>query len=299
MDVTNEMDMMKDGARRMQEFLQNNGVEVKHSVMLEAISAGFGSRNWRTVRDKLNAPVGGRAVTMEQLHGFRWAVHGIYCDNDQRYTGFYKGETALEAQIIAQVERMFAEDGAEIKVSCVVDRLTGEGADAESFVSESAIVPVSTMLRRLAVAARRTLGERPQRGVEEAEAWDFDNLAINIFEVFLGEEEEEQPFARHPLQSKLGSYQKLLQDELNQLWFEELPEGDDLHCVFEYTDSRGVNWDDISATEELEAMLDIVGRADFNALSDKEKICVYQGRAIIAHARELFDHVFANFMNEP
>lgn len=288
MEATKELEMMKDGARRMQEFLQKNGLDVKHSMMLEAISAGFGSRNWRTVRDKLNASAGGRVVTLDELGGLRWAVHGIYCDNDQRYMNYYKGETPLEAQIIAQVERMCAEDGSAISVSCVIDRLTGEVADAESYASEASIVDVSKMLRRLAVAARRNLGEPPQRGIAEADAWDSDNISIEVFEELLGAED-----------GKLTSDQKFLQTELNQLWYEDSPDDEDCNRFFGYTDLRGEEWAELNATGELEAMVTIALRGGLDSLSDLEKICVYQARAIIEYAHELFDHVFASCIDQP
>lgn len=287
MEAAKELEMMKDGARRMQEFLQNNGVAVKHSMMLEAISAGFGVRNWRTVRDKLNSPVR-RVVTLEELGGLRWAVHGVYCVDNQRYMGYYKGETALEAQIVAQVERLVADDGAQIEVSCVIDRLTGEGADAESYASEASIVDVSKMLQRLAVAARRNLSAPPQRGVAEAEAWDSDNLSIEVFEELLGVED-----------GKLTSDQEFLKKELNQLWYEKMP--DDENCIrfFGYTDLRGEEWGEVNPTGELEAMVNIALRGGIENLSDDEKICVYQAGAIIEHAHELFDYMFASCIDQP
>lgn len=288
MEAAKELEMMKDGARRMQEFLQNNGVAVKHSMMLEAISAGFGSRNWRTVRDKLNAPAN-RVVTLEDLGGLRWAVHAIYCDNNQRYMDYYKGETALEAQIIAQVERFFSEEGSlEIEVSCVVDRLTGEGADEESFASEASIVDVSKMLQRLAVAARRNLSEPPQRGVAEADAWDSDNLSIEVFEELLGVEN-----------GKLTFDQEFLTKELNQLWYEDQPDGKTCIQFFSYTDLRGEEWSEVSPTGELDAMVNIALRGGIEKLTDDEKICVYQARAIIEYGHDRFNYLFASFVTEP
>lgn len=288
MDATQELEMMKDGARRMQDFLKEKGLDVKHSLMLEAISAGFGSRNWRTVREKLNAPLGGKTVTLEELGGCRWAVHGVYCDNDQRYTGYYAGETALEAQIFAQVERLFAEDGAKIEVTTVIDQLTGQSADEESFTFDTALVNVTTMLQRLAVAARRNLGEPPAHGIAESEAWDSKSLAVEIFEELLGAED-----------AKVSTDQAFLQSELNQLWYQDMPEYNDIYRQFTFIDSRGVESDELSATGELQEMLHILLSRGFEALSDQEKFCVHQAEAIIKYADELFDHVFASSVTEP
>lgn len=286
MDATQELEMMKDGARRMQDYLKNEGLDVKHSVLLEAISAGFGSRNWRTVREKLNAPSGGRVVTLEDLRGLRWAVHAIYCDNAQRYTGYYKGDTPLEAQVIAQVERRLADDGSEIEVSCVIDRLNGEGADAESFASEASIVAVSSMLRVLAVVARRNMGEPPHKGVAEAEAWDSENVSIEVFEQLLGAQGD-----------ILSSDQEFLQNDLNQLWREALPI--DGAQDFSYTDLRGEEWDAVNASSELDVMVKVAMRAGIDSLTDDEKICVYQARAIIEYGHEVFDYIFASCVSQP
>jgi hypothetical protein len=288
MDATQELEMMKDGARRMQDYLKNKGLGVKHSVLLEAISAGFGSRNWRTVRDKLNAPSGGQVVTLEMLGGLRWAVHAIYCDNGQRYMGNYKGESPLEAQVIAQVERRLANGGSEIEVSCVIDRLRGEGADAESFASEASIVAVASMLRVLAGVARRNLGEPPQRGVAEAEAWDSENVSIEVFEELLGAQGD-----------TLSSDQEFLQNELNLFWQEDLPEDGSGDQDFFYTDLRGVAWDAVNASSELDVMVKVAMRAGIDSLTDEEKICVYQAKALIEFAPELFDYIFASCVRQP
>lgn len=288
MDATKELEMMKDGARRMQDFLKEKGLDVKHSVMLEAISAGFGGRNWRTVREKLNSPLGGTTATLEELGGCRWAVHGVYCDNDQRYTGYYAAETALEAQIFAQVERLFADGGAEISVTTVIDQLTGQSADEESFTFDTALVNVTTMLQRLAVAARRNMGEPPARGISEAEAWDSKNLAVEVFEELLGAAD-----------ATVSSDQAFLQSELNQLWYQDLPEYNDIYRQFTFTDNRGVEYDQLSAIGELQEMLDIIMSGGIEKLTDDEKFCVYQAEAIIKYAGEIFDHIFASSVTEP
>jgi len=279
-----EIEMMKDGARRVQEFLAQRGVEVKHAVMLEALSAGFGSRNWRTVRDKLNAP-GTKQVTLEDLEGQRWAVHGLYMDNNQRYTGYYKAANPLQAQMVAQVERAFAEDGARIIVTGVTDRLTGQGADEESYVHETSLLTVTEMLRTVAKVAAGLLGEPPSRGVDEADAWDQTKLAIELFENLLGPAD------------KQGTWdQNYLCSQLHGIWNEVLPEEPD--DVFDYTDSRGIEWEDIQASAELELLLNFID-AEAEGLTTEQKVACYQARAFIDYAADLLDYVFADALAQP
>lgn len=130
----NEIEVMKDAARRMQEFLSGRGIKVGHAVALEALSASLGARNWRTVRDKLSAPVvvvpaEPAQKTLEDFPDGRWLVEGRYYDGSP-YGDYFAGETAREAKIFALYYRQDEDRDASFDVYSVTDRLTDQEADS-------------------------------------------------------------------------------------------------------------------------------------------------------------------------
>lgn len=99
--------LVKAAARRMCEHLAARGVRVAHTQMLEALCAGLGVANWRTLRAALDAPRPARAPTApppgtEQ----RWQVEAIYDDNNQQWSDEVSARTALEAAAMAKMERL-------------------------------------------------------------------------------------------------------------------------------------------------------------------------------------------------
>lgn len=241
MEAMKEMEMMKDGARRVQAFLEKSGIVVKHSVMLEALSAGFGSRNWRTVRDKLNGPVETQATPPARLvveADKRWHVYGYYTDNHQSTDGYYPGSSAHEAQAFAQVERRFDEDGSEFRATHARDRQSEDDCsyrfDTEDYVCSSFAGSLETVLQ-LARLAHLHNGEPPQRDIEAAEDWDAKNLALEICEEVLG--------AKY-FRAELDGLDKLTRDE---------PDFDG-NATFNFTDSRGVEYENLTGEQVLETL---------------------------------------------
>lgn len=130
----NEIEVMKDAARRMQDFLSGRGIKVGHAVALEALSASLGARNWRTVRDKLSAPVVAVPAepapkTLEDFPDGRWLVKGRYYDGSP-YGDYFGGDTARSAAICALYYRQDEDGDASFEVQEVIDRLTDEEADS-------------------------------------------------------------------------------------------------------------------------------------------------------------------------
>lgn len=283
MATINDVEMMKNGARLVQEALAAQGIEVKHSLMLEALSKGFGRRNWRTVREKLNGPSATPLTTLDDLgDGLRWTVLAVYRDNAQRYSDNFPGGTALEAQVIAQVDRLFDEHGAEIDVTGVIDRLTGKVADEESYVAGSKIEDHSVMLRKMAELARNLLGEPPKRGIEEAEAWDAKNVAIELFEDLLGDAK-----ARNSTQEQFC----LSVDHLSKhtRWKDDFSTG----AIFDWSDYRGVEFEGFSATAALQTMLNLVEGIGIDGFSTETKATIYHAGALLEYGGDELDYVFS------
>jgi hypothetical protein len=273
MEATKELEMMKDGARRVQEFLEAKGIEVKHSLMLEALSAGFGSRNWRTVREKLNAPTVPKP-TLESLDGLRWHIFAVYCDNDQPYNGYYAGATAHEAQVFAQIERLFDEDGSEIDVNYVMDRLSGPGKEAETYCFDSEEYGCnkhSVALRAVAQYAEKCLGDFQGRGVADAEAWDLKSAHIEVF-----------------VEMKSSGCCELL-DEISA--FTKKEHGFNGDHSFTWVDFRGVEYEGVTASDALETILDIIEPLGVEHLSEEMKTNVYHAQALLKYASRELDYV--------
>jgi hypothetical protein len=130
-----EIVVMKDAARRLQEFLAGRNISVGHAVALEALSASLGARNWRTVRDKLSAqvqvaPVEPAPKTLEDFPDGRWLVEGRYYDGSP-YGDYFGGKTPFEAKICALYYRMDEDREATFEAHNVIDRLTDEEVDSD------------------------------------------------------------------------------------------------------------------------------------------------------------------------
>lgn len=267
MEATNEMEMMKDGARRVQAFLEERGVAVKHNVMLEALSAGFGSRNWRTVRDKLSGPAkvetpAPAPVVVEADK--RWHVYGHYVDNRQSIDGYYPGSCAQEAQAFAQVERRFDEDGSEIRASFARDRQSADDDTYNCDLDEYVCSSVSGSLKAVLQLARMRLGEPPQRGIEAADDWDAKNVILEVCEEVL----EAKYFCRG-----LNDLDKWTRDE----------QGFDGNATFDYTDSRGVDYEGLTGKQVLETLCGLLDDRFLNGLKGEITTENYAFRSLLGH----------------
>jgi hypothetical protein len=274
MEATKELDMMKDGARRVQEFLAAKGIDVKHSMMLEALSAGFGSRNWRTVREKLNAP-SAAAPTLESLDGLRWHVFAVYCDNDQPYNGYYPGSSAHEAMVTAQIERKFDDEGSIIDVHYVSDRLTiGKDQDTYSFDDPNFVARKhSEALLQVAKYARQCMGEYRAKSVEEADQWDRRQAFLEVIEETLADKINCE---------LLDDTDKFTRDE----------QGFNGVHSFTWTDSRGEDFEGVTASEVLAELLDIIRPFGVEHLSNPMKTHIYHAEALLKYAAAELDYVF-------
>lgn len=129
---------VKQGAKRLSEFLLTKGVRVQHAVALEALAKTFGEANYRTLKaglEELQTKKAQEEARKNAKPGSKgYHVNAIYTDNNQRYSDTFGGDNALHAQVQAMVDR-YADDGLEIEIAAVVDAATGEIADEEGFVS--------------------------------------------------------------------------------------------------------------------------------------------------------------------
>jgi hypothetical protein len=112
-----------------------------------------------------------------------WVVHGVYQDNNQRWSDTFVGRTPLEAQVWAQVDRL-ADGGSitRIDVAAVTSKRTGEVADVESFLHDVDLEPMQKVLAKVTELARKAMPKPPTRGVLEADEWDFQNAEVELWE---------------------------------------------------------------------------------------------------------------------
>ena len=178
--VNNEVEVIKQAAYRLQEFLATKNIRVQHTVALEALSASLGSRNWRTLRDKLSEP-SAAAPTLESLKGLRWSVSAVYWDGSE-YSTFVAGETLQEAAIAVLYERLASRD--QVRIVAVEDRLSGEThplylLDCQQLLEHGAL------FRDMLTLARRLLGSRAEVQVKDLPDWRARNLALEFLEGLL------------------------------------------------------------------------------------------------------------------
>jgi hypothetical protein len=167
--------LVKAAARRMCEHLAGKGVQVAHTQMLEALCAGLGVANWRTLRAALDAP---RTVRPPQAPpaGLEqcWQVEAIYDDNDQQWSDEVSARTALEAAAMAKMERQ-TDCGLIIDVTSVSNAV-GECVLSPDFYREALQFdsPRGALATVLQAAAR--LRERASRRQRAALDWLADCL---------------------------------------------------------------------------------------------------------------------------
>lgn len=178
---------VKRASQQMTRFFQAKGIEVTHSLALEALSKSIGFENWRTLRARLALPL------PEPITGPQFCVDAIYTDNDQLYGDHVGGASPLDAAIYVMLERL-TDSGwiTEVKVTGVTDRYTGKLVLCPSYLDELDLKDVDAAVAKLCALARKNLGEPPKRGIDAAEAWDRSELAIQFWESICTKRKEGQ-----------------------------------------------------------------------------------------------------------
>lgn len=179
---TEETKLLKTGARALSEFFATRGTEVSYSVALEALSASLGLKNWRTLRAKLQAP-DVPVPAPKDVSGGVFSVDAIYTDNDQLYGDYSDGISAIHAAILVQMERLHDAGWiTEVGITCVTDRRTNQVLLCPNYPDELNLVEIRKAIEVLCRLSKPHLGEPPKRGVQEAEEWDRNRLAIEFWE---------------------------------------------------------------------------------------------------------------------
>lgn len=192
---SNEIVVLKNAATRMQEFLGARNIKVGHAVALEALAASLGSRNWRTLRDKLSMPNKPAVPTLDSLDGERWLVEGRYYEGSP-YGHYFSGDTALDAKIYALYYRM-AEDGdASFAVHSVTDRVTDEEVDWE-ITKISDLPKHGDLFRELLKVATLALDYRTLTAKEGQADDELKAIVKSLAEVF-GEKKLYEQFNNFP-----------------------------------------------------------------------------------------------------
>lgn len=187
---TPEQEAFKKAAQQLAKFLETRGAKVSYGVALEALSKSIGYENWRTLRSKLKA--GDAAPKKSKVSGPRYSVNAVYLDNNQLYGDRLDASSPLEAALIVQLERLSdAGSITEVEVTDVIDRYTGQSVMAASFVHSWSLVPVTEAIAKCCELAKANLGEAPKRGIEAAEAWDAEYLAIDFWTTVCVDAEKE------------------------------------------------------------------------------------------------------------
>jgi hypothetical protein len=186
MNDNDQQTLVKAAARRMCEHLAGRGVWVAHTQMLEALCAGLGAANWRTLRAALDAPRSTRALKpppagTEQ----RWRVEAVYDDNDQQWSDDVRARTALEAAAMAKMERR-TDCGLVIDVTSVNDATGRCVLSPDFYRQELQFEPTPVALRTLLRAAE-CLREHASRRQRVAMDWLAECLRGLVHEDDLSE----------------------------------------------------------------------------------------------------------------
>lgn len=196
-----------------------------------------------------------------------WVVHGVYQDNNQRWSDTFVGRTPLEAQVWAQVDRL-ADGGSitQIDVAAVTSKRTGEVADVESFLHDVDLEPMQKVLAKVTELARKAMPEPPTRGVLEADEWDFKNAEVELWE-----ELAKDKYFGTEMDSILGEYSNHLAKEVWE--------------YVDFKDSRGVGYS-FSTVDSLKDTVIPLAKSclnldDMQSAKDTGLFQVYQLEAVL------------------
>lgn len=171
--MSRDSELAKAAAHRMCEHLATRGVRVRHTLMLEALAAGLGAANWRTLRAALDAPrfapEPGRARVCAPGVFQAWSVEGIYDDNDQQWGEDVSARTAREAAAMAKMERL-TDLGLVIDVTSVRDAAGNCVLSPDFFRRELQFDSPRRALQTVLEAAARVRGAGSKRQ-RAAVAW--------------------------------------------------------------------------------------------------------------------------------
>jgi hypothetical protein len=181
MNAANELEVMKEAARRLEAFFAERGLNVKHAVALEALSASLGARNWRTVRDKLSEPasVVERVVLPEDIEpGKRFLVRGV-SDDSQPYAKYFAGSNTRVALYSAIFQERLLNDN-ELEVVEIVDRESGQAVRFDNLSSANTLKH-SVAFRMALDEMRRHLKPFEELKVSEVSDWHGDLALTELF----------------------------------------------------------------------------------------------------------------------
>ena len=242
MQEQNQIPTLKDAARRMEQYFAHKGVEVPHTMVLEALSVGLGERNWRTVRSLLSRETGSAQQPEPRIDETwrpeaRFLVEGQHSQTQSTYSRAFSGNCAREAayRAVAYEWSLFGEAG-ELTVETVLDRATGKcypqqllssnsfGAHAEAFKEV-----VQQTREGFQSAPRFSNGGEPVWKTTEGAVWTEDerledNAVLELFEKLLQSE--------------------TCREDLNSLLSHDFGTRGDLEGLLRFTDSAGNDWRD-------------------------------------------------------
>lgn len=168
-------DTVKAAARTMCAHFLSKNVKVTHTLMLEAIAAGFGLDCWRELKAVIDAPRAVPKTVFEEGQSRQWTIDAIYLDNNQQYGDTLFARTALEAAIRVQVERLT--DFCQVGILNVADQ-NGENRLSPDFHDELAITTPRVALEKLRTAVSTWGGN----GLTPKEQLAFDWLNELLYE---------------------------------------------------------------------------------------------------------------------
>jgi hypothetical protein len=275
MQEQNQISTLKDAARRMEQYFAQKGVDVPHSMVLEALSLGLGERNWRTVRSLLSRERGSVQQSEPRIDETwrpedRFLVEGQHSQIQSGYSRAFSGNCAKEAayRAVAYEWSLFGDAG-ELTVETVLDRATGKRHSQQSlssrnfFAHAEAFKEVVQQTRTVFEIAAFRKGDDVRRMTEEV-VWTEDerledNAVLELFEKLLKSE--------------------TCREDLNSLMSHDFGTRGDLEGMLRFTDSAGNDWRD-SMDGYLDKLLQLVEKCF--SFSGIRPDVLYQVRALMA-----------------
>ena len=147
--MNTNQETIKAAAKRMCNTFAAKGVQVKHTLMLEALADGLGVDGWRKLKDIIDAPRQGAKPSLPEVGTYQqWIVDAMYLDNSQPYGDRVVARTPLEAAFHAMVERL-TDFGLQIGILRITDS-NGQRPLTPNFMSEIVLtsnrVAITTVL---------------------------------------------------------------------------------------------------------------------------------------------------------
>lgn len=278
---TKEITIVKSAAQKMADFLATKNIKVKHTLMLEALSAGFDTADWRTLRAKLDGP-SGHSSDVAPSESTGMTTWRFELEFDQPL--FIEAASLLEAVIKfeAHATKWGNRDPAIFADVTAANSSSSRLVDAKSLLTIAQNTTYHDAMFFVHKYAMKGLGAAPSRGIAESEAYDEAYAPFVVFETMMDE------FKRIDMVDHAGAFDDYMK--------EGDPNEEEVDFTFDFDNGMEITYAGYDGLEILNHVHNYAMKnvEDISTLAQREQIAFYKYRAIMQVLAHVINHAFWN-----